>query len=130
MNRIVSFALRQRVLIVVLLVMMLGAGVASFVALNIEAYPDPVPPLVAAEDRASGAADQARAVTRTVLVERGTAGWWRCGGPARNGCWRCSNSTGSARRGSCAGASAKRWRGSAMARVRSRGITRLFRRVS
>ena len=46
MNTIVSFALRQRVLIVVLLVMMLAAGVASFLALNIEAYPDPVPPLV------------------------------------------------------------------------------------
>jgi cobalt-zinc-cadmium resistance protein CzcA len=34
------------VLIVVMLVMMLGAGLASFLALNIEAYPDPVPPLV------------------------------------------------------------------------------------
>jgi cobalt-zinc-cadmium resistance protein CzcA len=46
MNSIISFALRQRVLIVALLVMMLGAGVVSFVNLNIEAYPDPVPPLV------------------------------------------------------------------------------------
>ncbi len=46
MNAIVAFALRQRVLIVVLLVMVLGTGIASFLALNIEAYPDPVPPLV------------------------------------------------------------------------------------
>ncbi len=46
MNSIIGFALRQRVLIVVMLVMMLGAGVASFLTLNIEAYPDPVPPLV------------------------------------------------------------------------------------
>jgi len=46
MNAIVSLALRQRLLIVVLLVMMLGVGVASFLTLNIEAYPDPVPPLV------------------------------------------------------------------------------------
>jgi len=46
MNSIVSFALRQRVLIVVLLVMVLLGGVASFISLNIEAYPDPVPPLV------------------------------------------------------------------------------------
>jgi cobalt-zinc-cadmium resistance protein CzcA len=46
MNAIVTFALRQRVLIVALLVMMLGAGAVSFMALNIEAYPDPVPPLV------------------------------------------------------------------------------------
>ena len=46
MNSIVTFALRQRVLIVVMLVMMLVAGLASFLSLNIEAYPDPVPPLV------------------------------------------------------------------------------------
>ena len=46
MNAVVSFALRQRVLIVVLLLMMLAPGVASFMQLNIEAYPDPVPPLV------------------------------------------------------------------------------------
>ena len=46
MNAIVSFALRQRVLIVVMLIMLLGAGLASFLSLNIEAYPDPVPPLV------------------------------------------------------------------------------------
>ncbi len=54
MNRIVSFALRQRVLIVVLLVMVLGAGVASFLALNIEAYPDPVPPLVDVVTQSTG----------------------------------------------------------------------------
>ncbi len=46
MNAIVTFALRQRVLIVVLLVLVLGAGIAGFLSLNIEAYPDPVPPLV------------------------------------------------------------------------------------
>ena len=54
MNRIVSFALRQRVLIVALLVMMLGAGVASFLVLNIEAYPDPVPPLVDVVTQSTG----------------------------------------------------------------------------
>jgi heavy metal efflux system protein len=46
MNAIVTFALRQRVLIVVLLVMALIGGAVSFATLNIEAYPDPVPPLV------------------------------------------------------------------------------------
>src|ERR1700678_4615876 len=46
MNAIVSFALRQRVLIIVILCMVLAAGAASFMHLNIEAYPDPVPPLV------------------------------------------------------------------------------------
>jgi len=54
MNAIVSFALRQRVLIVVLLVMMLGAGIVSFLNLNIEAYPDPVPPLVDVVTQSTG----------------------------------------------------------------------------
>jgi cobalt-zinc-cadmium resistance protein CzcA len=46
MNAVIAFALRQRVLMVLLLLFMLGAGIASFLKLNIEAYPDPVPPLV------------------------------------------------------------------------------------
>ena len=54
MNAIVTFALRQRVLIVVMLVMMLGAGVVSFLTLNIEAYPDPVPPLVDVVTQSTG----------------------------------------------------------------------------
>jgi cobalt-zinc-cadmium resistance protein CzcA len=46
MNALVSFALRRRVLIVILLILALAGGVVSFQSLNIEAYPDPVPPLV------------------------------------------------------------------------------------
>jgi cobalt-zinc-cadmium resistance protein CzcA len=46
MNAVIAFALRQRVLMLLLLLFMFGVGVASFVRLNIEAYPDPVPPLV------------------------------------------------------------------------------------
>lgn len=46
MNRIVDFALRQRLLIVGLFFAMIVAGVIGFINLNIEAYPDPVPPMV------------------------------------------------------------------------------------
>jgi cobalt-zinc-cadmium resistance protein CzcA len=46
LNALVTFALRQRVLVVILLVLALAGGVAAFLSLNIEAYPDPVPPLV------------------------------------------------------------------------------------
>jgi len=46
MNAVIAFALRQRLLMVLLLLFMFGCGIASFVKLNIEAYPDPVPPLV------------------------------------------------------------------------------------
>jgi cobalt-zinc-cadmium resistance protein CzcA len=45
-NAVIGFALRQRVLIVVIFLGMLGAGFIAFTKLNIEAYPDPVPPLV------------------------------------------------------------------------------------
>ena len=46
MNMIVGFALRFRLLIVVLFGLLLLAGAIAFAQLNIESYPDPVPPLV------------------------------------------------------------------------------------
>ena len=46
MNAVVTAALKQRVLVVVLMLCVFGAGAAAFMRLNIEAYPDPVPPLV------------------------------------------------------------------------------------
>ncbi len=54
MSAVIAFALRQRVLIVVLLLLFLGAGVFCFLELNIEAYPDPVPPLVEVVTQSSG----------------------------------------------------------------------------
>ena len=46
MNFLVSFALRSRMLVFVLFCAVLAAGAFCFKVLNIEAYPDPVPPLV------------------------------------------------------------------------------------
>src|ERR1700674_4209386 len=46
MNAIVTFALRQRVLTLAALLFVFAAGIISFIRLNIEAYPDPVPPRV------------------------------------------------------------------------------------
>ena len=46
MIRIVVYALKQRILVVALLALLLAAGIVAFLKLNIEAYPDPVPPLV------------------------------------------------------------------------------------
>ena len=46
MSALFAFVLRQRVLMAVLLIFVFAAGVVSFINLNIEAYPDPVPPLV------------------------------------------------------------------------------------
>src|ERR1700745_236414 len=46
MDAVIALALRQRVLMVLLMLFVFGVGIASFLKLNIEAYPDPVPPLV------------------------------------------------------------------------------------
>jgi heavy metal efflux system protein len=53
-DNVVTFALKQRVLMVVLLALVLGAGFISFRMLNIEAYPDPVPPLVEIVTQSTG----------------------------------------------------------------------------
>ncbi len=54
MNNVVVFALKQRVLMVILLVFLIGAGIVGFLRLNIEAYPDPVPPLVEVITQSTG----------------------------------------------------------------------------
>src|SRR5712692_10498454 len=46
MDAIIGLALRQRVLVLAMFVGLLAAGALAFSRLNIEAYPDPVPPLV------------------------------------------------------------------------------------
>src|SRR5439155_1683723 len=46
MNGIVAFSLRHRVLMVLLFVIILFGGIIAFRELNIEAYPDPTPPMV------------------------------------------------------------------------------------
>ncbi|HXZ00738.1 MAG TPA: CusA/CzcA family heavy metal efflux RND transporter [Stellaceae bacterium] len=54
MNNVVVFALKQRVLMVILLVFLIGGGIVCFLRLNIEAYPDPVPPLVEVITQSTG----------------------------------------------------------------------------
>jgi heavy metal efflux system protein len=56
MNTVVAFALKQRVLMVAFYLFVVAAGAISFTQLNIEAYPDPVPPLVEVITQASGQA--------------------------------------------------------------------------
>jgi cobalt-zinc-cadmium resistance protein CzcA len=46
MKGLIAFALKSRTLVVLLLFAVIAAGGISFANLNIEAYPDPVPPLV------------------------------------------------------------------------------------
>src|SRR5579864_7787067 len=66
MNRIIEFALQRRVLILVMLALVLAAGTISYLGLNIEAYPDPVPPLVDIVTQSNG--QSAEEVERYVTI--------------------------------------------------------------
>src|SRR5258708_4329508 len=71
MNVVIAFALRQRVLVVLLLVFVLGAGIACFSILNIEAYPDPVPPQVdvVTQSRGQSAEEIERYITIPIEIQ-------------------------------------------------------------
>lgn len=74
MNRVVAFALHQRTLIVLMLLTLLAAGGFAFVKLNIEAYPDPVPPMVEIVTQSPGlSADEIERNT-TIPIEVQLAG--------------------------------------------------------
>jgi cobalt-zinc-cadmium resistance protein CzcA len=70
-NRIVQFALRQRILIMVFLAGLILAGGVAFANLNIEAYPDPVPPMVEVVTQSPGisAEEVERNITTPVEVQ-------------------------------------------------------------
>ena len=74
MNRIVAFALRQRLLIVGVFVTMLVAGVIGFMNLNIEAYPDPVPPMVEVITQTQGLSAEEMERNVTIPIEVQMAG--------------------------------------------------------
>src|SRR5215467_10640491 len=74
MNSILAFALKHRVLMLVLFVMMLGSGVAAFRSLNIEAYPDPVPPMVDVITQSPGLSAEEMERYITIPIETQVAG--------------------------------------------------------
>ena len=46
LRSLIAFCLSRRLLVMVAFAAFLGLGYASFLTLNIEAYPDPAPPLI------------------------------------------------------------------------------------
>src|SRR3954466_6256366 len=54
MNHLIAFSLRNRVLMLVAFLMVMIGGVLAFIELNIEAYPDPTPPMVDVVTQSSG----------------------------------------------------------------------------
>ncbi len=71
MNRVVELALKQRAFVVLALAAMFVVGIVSFIKLNIEAYPDPVPPLVdiIAQSPGQSAEEMERYVTIPIEVQ-------------------------------------------------------------
>src|SRR4249920_2280513 len=74
MNAVVAFALKHRVLMVVLFVMMLAGGIVAFRLLNIEAYPDPTPPMVDVVTQSPGLSAEEIERYITIPIETQTAG--------------------------------------------------------
>ena len=74
MNPIVNFALRRRMMILAFLAVFLVAGYFAYKTLNIEAYPDPVPPRVEIITQSSGLSAQEIERTITIPIEIQLAG--------------------------------------------------------
>ncbi|WP_238305689.1 efflux RND transporter permease subunit, partial [Methylobacterium gregans] len=74
MRGIVGLALRQRALVVLAFVLLLAAGLAAFRTLNIEAYPDPTPPMVNVITQAPGLSGEEIERYVSVPIEVITAG--------------------------------------------------------
>jgi len=71
MNGIIAFALKQRVFLAILLPVVLVLGFIAFRQLNIEAYPDPVPPSVDIVTQSTGqsAEEMERYITIPIEVQ-------------------------------------------------------------
>lgn len=74
MRQVVSFALHKRALMLIALVAMLAAGAFAFSQLNIEAYPDPVPPMVELVTQSSGLSAEEMERNVTIPLEIQMAG--------------------------------------------------------
>ena len=71
---VISFSLQKRALVLLLFVAFLGAGIFGFMQLNIEAYPDPVPPTVVVITQNAGQSAEEIERYITVPIEVGLAG--------------------------------------------------------
>jgi heavy metal efflux system protein len=73
-NAIISFSLDRRVLVALAFFLVLAGGLVAFTRLNIEAYPDPVPPLVDVITQSPGLSAEEMERYITVPIENQMAG--------------------------------------------------------
>src|SRR5262249_20253235 len=74
MSGVIAFALKQRVIMLVLYLATLGGGLFAFSQLNIEAYPDPTPPMVDVITQNAGLSAEEVERYITIPIETQTAG--------------------------------------------------------
>ena len=74
MRHLIAFSLQKRALVVLLFLGFVGAGFYGFLHLNIEAYPDPVPPTVVVISQNTGQSAEEMERYVTVPIEIGLAG--------------------------------------------------------
>ncbi|KQU31956.1 cytochrome C peroxidase [Methylobacterium sp. Leaf94] len=74
MTGLVHLALRQRALVVLAFVLLLACGLVAFRTLNIEAYPDPTPPMIDVITQANGLSGEEIERYVTVPIEVITSG--------------------------------------------------------
>ena len=74
MSGVIVAALKQRILVFVMMLAVFAGGVVAFMKLNIEAYPDPVPPLVDIIVQSPGSSAEEMERYMTIPVEIQMAG--------------------------------------------------------
>lgn len=74
MRHVIAFSLQKRALVVLLFLTFVGAGAYGFLKLNIEAYPDPVPPTVVVITQNAGQSAEEIERYITIPLEVGLSG--------------------------------------------------------
>src|SRR5437588_8560146 len=74
MNAVIAFALRHRVLMLTAFIATMIGGLIAFRQLNIEAYPDPTPPMVDVITQSPGLSAEEMERYITIPIETQTAG--------------------------------------------------------
>src|SRR6266850_3304243 len=74
MDRLVSLAVDRRILVLMMFIVMLAGGLVAFHQLNIEAYPDPTPPMVDVVTQSPGLSAEEIERYITIPIETQTAG--------------------------------------------------------
>src|SRR5436189_5336907 len=74
MRAIIAFALKHRALMLVAFATLLAGGIAAFHELNIEAYPDPTPPMVDVVTQSPGLSAEEIERYITIPIETGVSG--------------------------------------------------------